>query len=123
MFRPPQPGSSSERISDAWTSYGFDFAERLQEVENERSHTCSRPTGDYLRGSSVRQPAVDSYANCRRGDWTAIDGASGIGPDSTRWLVLRPPEGSGPGHSRPLFSNSQSHLPIRRPGDRGGLSL
>src|ERR1700747_649685 len=34
-----------------------------------------------------------------------------------------PPEGSNARHSRPLFSNSQPHLPIRRPGDRGSFSL
>jgi hypothetical protein len=70
-----------------------------------------------------RQPAVDSAANCWRCDWAARAGASGVGPNRTRWLLLRPPEGSDRRYSRPLFSNSQPDLPLRRPGRRGVLSL
>jgi protein-S-isoprenylcysteine O-methyltransferase Ste14 len=34
---------------------------------------------------------VDSHANCRRGDWTAIAGASGIGPIQLGgWFSVRP---------------------------------
>ena len=63
------------------------------EDENEHPHTGSRSPSVYLLGNPLRQPAVDSHANCGRGDWAAIGGASGIGPNRTRWLVLRPPEG------------------------------
>jgi hypothetical protein len=77
------------------------------EDENEHRHTRSLSACAYLLGNSLQQSAVDCHPNCRRGDWAAIGGASDIGPSSTRWLVLRPPQGSDSCDSRPLFSNSQ----------------
>jgi hypothetical protein len=53
------------------------FRQEAGEDENEPSHTRSRPTGDYLRGISLRQPAVA----------TRIDGVV-IGLPSLALLVL-----------------------------------
>src|SRR5580704_6966333 len=97
--------------------------QEVWEDENEHLHTRACSPIDYLHRNPLPRPPVDSRANCGRGDWAAIRGAFGFGPNRTRGLILRPPEGSDPRNSRPLFSNSQPHLPIWRPSDRGGLSL
>src|SRR5579859_6569405 len=55
------------------------FCREAVEDENEHHYTSSRTAGDYPPGDPLRNPALESYANCRSDHWAAFAGASGTG--------------------------------------------
>src|SRR5579859_4576434 len=55
------------------------FCREAVEDENEHHFTSSRTAGDYPPGDPLRNPALESYANCRSDHWAAFAGASGTG--------------------------------------------